>query len=567
MYKTHFVHVPRRVTQATLVMLLLSLTFMIAACGGDPQAQEQANHNKAQLDQTIQHAQQIGVPASALNPILKQEKQLSSSSAPFSPFNDQPITSYYKNQANLYAHLLSQTQALIANTTDQMKLQAENDMQVFHNALTRRTSQKIGNTQPFTAQYNNDQLLLSNAKYPKDYALISQQAQTAIEALGLMGQTYTQLTQFKTTIGQMQQAHIDVTAMQTQYQADVQLFNNTTLSADFRNLNTMINAQYQQAVVNSIAALPYVSDIKLNNFKTQINLLKTYGMDNSVYVKLYNTDQALLNKAHTIHDFLVFSSKIDADIASMHDDLVQGASNYLIGALDREARAWGNAHLYHDKIDGKNYILDPGYTSDGIGYWLNRELGWAYTPDDFQSVVDDENNEFFNLHMMEQDYNDKTPYNQPHATDMQLIHHYNLSGQIIVVSMVEQAMRLYQDGKLVRSFYVTTGRVERPSLPGYWTVQNRQALTVFKSTDPPGSPYWYPDTPIHYAILYHWGGFFIHDAWWRNDFGPGTQFPHNDSAGTDSFNQDGSHGCVNVQEDQAAWLYANTNLNTSIVIY
>lgn len=567
MYKTHVVHGPRRVTHATLAMLLLSLTFMIAACGGDPQAQEQANHNKAQLDQTIQHAQQIGVPASALNPILKQEKQLSSSSAPFSPFNDQPITNYYKNQANHYANLLSQAHALIANTTDQMKLQAENDMQVFHNALTRRTSQKIGNTQPFTDQYNNDQLLLSNAKYPKDYALISQQAQTATEALGLMGLTYTQLTQFKTTIGQMAQAHIDVTAMQTQYQADVQLFNKTTLSADFRNLDTMINAQYQQAVVNSIAALPYVSDIKLNDFKTQINLLKTYGMDNSVYVKLYNTDQALLNKAHTIHDFLVFSSKIDADMASMHDDLVQGASNYLIGALDREARAWGNAHLYHDKVDGHNYILDPGYTSDGIGYWLNRELSWAYTPDDFQSVVDDENNEFYNLHMMEQNYNDTTPYNKPHATDLQLIHHYNLSGQIIVISMVEQALRLYQDGKLVRSFYVTTGRVERPSLPGYWTVQNRQAPTVFKSTDPPGSPYWYPDTPINYAILYHWGGFFIHDAWWRNDFGPGTQFPHNDSAGTDSFNYDGSHGCVNVQEDQAAWLYANTNWNTSIVIY
>jgi hypothetical protein len=567
MYKTHIVHIPQRVTQMTLVMLLLSLTFMLAACGGDPQAQQQANHNKAQLDQTIQHAQQIGVPASGLNPILKQEKQLSSSGAPLSPFNDQPITDYYKNLANHYANLLSQTQALITNATDQMQLQAENDMQVFQNALTRRTSQKIGNLQPFTDEYNNDQLLLSKAKYPKDYTLISQQAQIATEALGLMGLTYTQLTQFKTTIGQMQQAHIDVTAMQTQYQADVQLFNNSTLSADFRNLDTMINAQYQQAVVTSIAALPYVSAIKLNDFKAQINLLKTYGMDNSAYLKLYTDDQAMMSKAHTIHDFLVFSNKIDADIASMHDDLVQGASSYLMGSLDREARAWGNAHLYHDKVDGNNYILDPGYTSDGIGYWLNRELGWAYTPADFQSVVDDENNEFYNLHMMQQDYNDTTPYNKPHATDMQLIHHYNLSGQIIVVSMVEQALRLYQDGKLVRSFYVTTGRVERPSLPGYWTVQNRQAPTVFKSTEPPGSPYWYPDTPINYAILYHWGGFFIHDAWWRNDFGPSTQFPHNDSAGTDSFNYDGSHGCINVQEDNAAWLYANTDWNTSIIVY
>jgi lipoprotein-anchoring transpeptidase ErfK/SrfK len=140
-------------------------------------------------------------------------------------------------------------------------------------------------------------------------------------------------------------------------------------------------------------------------------------------------------------------------------------------------------------------------------------------------------------------------------------------GTVLMVSMVEQAMRFYQDGKLVRAFYVTTGRVERPALPGVWTVQNRQSPTVFKSSDPPGSPYWYPDTPIHYAILYHWGGFFVHDAWWRVNFGPGTQFPHYDVGGDESFAGDGSHGCINVQENDAAWVYANTDWNTQIAVY
>ena len=251
----------------------------------------------------------------------------------------------------------------------------------------------------------------------------------------------------------------------------------------------------------------------------------------------------------------------------MHNDLIQGASSYLIGALDRAARAWGQAHLYHDKIDGNKYILDAGYTLNGIGFWLNRELGWAYTPQDFQSVVDDENNEFFNLHMLEADYSDKTPYNRPHATDFQMINHYHVSEQIIAVSMVEQAMRVYQNGKLVKAFYVTTGRVERPSLPGYWTVQDRKSPDVFHSTEPKGSTYWYPDTPIQYAILYHWGGFFLHDAWWRQDFGPGTQFPHTDSGGTGFWNFDGSHGCINMQTQDAAWLYANSNWNTQILVY
>jgi len=50
-----------------------------------------------------------------------------------------------------------------------------------------------------------------------------------------------------------------------------------------------------------------------------------------------------------------------------------------------------------------------------------------------------------------------------------------------MVSTVEQAMRVYKDGKLINAFYVTTGRVERPALPGYWTVQDRKSPDEFKS--------------------------------------------------------------------------------------
>jgi lipoprotein-anchoring transpeptidase ErfK/SrfK len=133
--------------------------------------------------------------------------------------------------------------------------------------------------------------------------------------------------------------------------------------------------------------------------------------------------------------------------------------------------------------------------------------------------------------------------------------------------MAEQALRVYQDGNLVRAIQVTTGQEALPSLPGVWQVLARESPTVFKSPDPPDSPYWYPDTPIHYAILYHSGGYFIHDSWWRADYGPGTQFPHYDSGGDEAFAGTGSHGCVNVPLDQAAWLYSNTNWQTQIVIY
>jgi lipoprotein-anchoring transpeptidase ErfK/SrfK len=297
--------------------------------------------------------------------------------------------------------------------------------------------------------------------------------------------------------------------------------------------------------------------------------LKTYGMDASPYQPLYDADQAAMKKASSIPSYLAISQKIDADIASMHNDLVQGASHYLINALDHEANVWGQAHAYHDKFDGNNYIYTAGYTLPGIGFWLNRELGWAYQPSDYQAVVDEENNEFFNLHLLEQDYSDTTPYNQVHATDRQMMQHYPglQHGTVLMVSQVEQAMRVYKDGKLVRAFHVTTGRVERPALPGVWSVQDRKSPDEFKSTDPPGSIYWYPPTPIQYAILYHWGGFFVHDAWWRVNFGPGTQFPHYDVGGDETFAGNGSHGCINMQSNDAGWVFANTDWNTQIAQY
>ena len=66
---------------------------------------------------------------------------------------------------------------------------------------------------------------------------------------------------------------------------------------------------------------------------------------------------------------------------------------------------------------------------------------------------------------------------------------------------------------------------------------------------------------------FHEGGYFFHDAWWRSDFGPGDNFPHNDSSGTTIYNGNGSHGCINMQVDQAGWVYDHTDWNTQILVY
>jgi hypothetical protein len=558
-----------RLTQMLFAGVLIGLMTLISACGGNAQTQKQASQSKVQLDHLLQYAKNIGVPLAMFQPVLTQEQQLSKSSAPFTLFNNQPATDYYQNLETRYKQLTVQVQGIITSATQQFQSRAQYDMQNFQLALTQeRISGHFPNIEFFSQQFNWNQLLLAYARYPKEYAVISYNARLATAALNLVEPTFNRLSTFKNTISQMQAASLDVTAMQVEYKGDTDTYNSATTSLDFQNLNTLIDAQYQQTLVSSIQALPYIGTAKLSEFQAEVNLLKTYGMDTSSYQRHLAAYQDAFKKALSLNDYLAVAARIQADITSMHDMLVQGQAIYLVKYIDQQANEWGKSHPYHNKFDGKNYILTAGYALPGIGFWLNRELGWTYTTADYQSVIDEENNELFNLQMLEQDYYDPTPYNHVHTTDLEMLNHYNLNhSQVLMVSMVEQAMRLYQNGNLVASFHVTTGRVERPALPGVWTVQNRQSPTEFKSTDPPGSPFWYPPTPIHYAILYHWGGFYVHDAWWRQDYGPGTQFPHNDSGGDETFSGNGSHGCINMQEDQAAWVYNHTNWNTIIAVY
>ncbi|HEU5347451.1 MAG TPA: L,D-transpeptidase [Ktedonobacterales bacterium] len=59
------------------------------------------------------------------------------------------------------------------------------------------------------------------------------------------------------------------------------------------------------------------------------------------------------------------------------------------------------------------------------------------------------------------------------------------------------------------------------------------------------------------------GGFYIHDAPWRQMFGPGAQDPHTIP---DGGNETGSHGSVNVTTSAAAWLYQWARVGTTIEI-
>ncbi len=551
-----------------LVLILATLLIGVMNQNNDLSAQRQANQSKAQLDTLIQHARALGVPTASLQATLAQEKQAGNSYSPFVLVSRQSATSYYHNLAQRYHTLSSQVNGIITTVTQQFQVQAQQDMQTFQTALSAGSTQNVGRNQSFATQFSQDQYALSSAQTPSEYAAISKSVHQSLQMLSLMTATYANLTDFHDTLTRMSDAHLDVTAMQSQYDNDVQLFNNATQTEDFQNLNTQIDVQYQQTVVTSIQAFPYVSITKLNELQSQIHLLQIYGVNATPYQQRLNSDQLAVVRAKTVYDQLGFFKQVDADIASLHGDIVQGDAHYLVKQFHQEVNTWAKAHPFNDAYDGHVYALDNGYMNAGIGAGLDSDLASSDTTAGFEAVIAETNNALFNLHLFEKDYNDSTPYNKIHATDTQVLSHYSLTKkQVLVVSLAEQAMRVYQDGKLVNSYHVTTGRQELPSLPGVWSVLDRRSPVIFTAAEPKSSPFWFPDTPISYAILYHFGGYFVHDAPWRANFGPGTQFPHQDASGTTAYNFDGSHGCINLQESDAGWVYNHTGWDTSIVIY
>lgn len=307
--------------------------------------------------------------------------------------------------------------------------------------------------------------------------------------------------------------------------------------------------------------------LQLQTFQQWIRLMQQYNGQTNFYAQELLSDRRKLDAAKTDAGYQNALQALQQHTASVQIPALKNEASYQLQQLTQQVSAWGKAHTFHDSYNDTTYHMGFEYGSDGVASWVQDDLSGAKTLADYQQAVEDANIFLTNFQAYQTNAGDSTPWNSQHQTDLQLMQQYHtLNQKVVVISLNEETMRIYNQGKLVKAFHVTTGRPEKPSVPGFWTVENKQSPTVFKSDEPPGSAYWYPDTPINYAMLYHSGGYFLHDSWWRADYGPNTQFPHYDSSG-DSFSFDGSHGCVNISTENAAWLYNYVDLNTHVIIY
>lgn len=240
----------------------------------------------------------------------------------------------------------------------------------------------------------------------------------------------------------------------------------------------------------------------------------------------------------------------------------------LLSQFHHEVTTWGQAHQYQDAYNGKSYEQDYAYGQHGLGALLDQMIAQAKGNDDYRQVIDQIQNGLANFHALESNANDQTSWNQVHSSDSSLLHHYNLtSGTVVVVSLLEQSMRVYQNGQLVKAFQVVTGRYELPSLPGSWQVSLRLSPTKLLSSYPKSSPYWFSPTSVQYALRYHTGGYLIYDSWWRTVYGVGSNFPHRPDPDGNNSSNDGTEGGISLSNNSMAWLYTNTQMKTPVVIY
>ncbi len=136
--------------------------------------------------------------------------------------------------------------------------------------------------------------------------------------------------------------------------------------------------------------------------------------------------------------------------------------------------------------------------------------------------------------------------------------HTSLPGKSIYISLSLQEMVFYDNGCAVNATPVTTGRPLLRTPTGTFHIFDKQSPYVFISPWPPGSPFWYPTSPVNWVMEFDQGGYYIHDAPWEptDQYGPGSenQIPA------------ASHGCVQTPGSVMAWAYSWTPMGTPVVI-
>ena len=543
---------------ALALLLVVVVSVLLAGCGSDPN-QPAAQQNKARLDGELQHARMaLGLPDSMLQPIISQEQKIASGEGGFN-YN-------YADAAANYTLLYNQLVGIEQNAQQTLQKQASDDIQAFSQAINQLRSQGFSEIDAYQTRLDQALQDYNSAKKAGDFAVIDATVRQQTAALHALWPAYQKLQDFKTILRTLQNVGMNSALGQIEYQQNLEAIRAGLPAERYAKLVEVIDGEIVQLMADQAEAVPFISASLLDTLQYRIGALKDYGQDTATFQQQYDQDAATLKAARSTGDYLELVQTINKQVDAMALPLLKGKAYSDYAALQTLVDDVGKIMLT-SPWDGTTYSADYEYQNPWVGIGDARDnLHAAHDVSSYQSADEEIVNLMTNLRALLDNLPYATPKYayQPHDADLELINTaYHLTGKVIVVSLREQVMRTYDHGHYVKSYLVTTGRSELPSWPGLHYAMYKLYHTEFTSPEPKGSPFWYAPTPINFAIAYQINGFFIHDAWWRAEFGYGTNLPHWDPA---AFNG-GSHGCINLPENDMAELYYWTDIGTPIIVY
>ncbi len=132
----------------------------------------------------------------------------------------------------------------------------------------------------------------------------------------------------------------------------------------------------------------------------------------------------------------------------------------------------------------------------------------------------------------------------------------------IVVSLSQEKLFTYENGVLTNQTIVTTGGPQTRTPIGAFSIIGKRSNFYMTSPWPEDDWRWYEPAWVNHALLFEWTGYFVHDAPWRHNFGPGS----NAQFGTAGGDFTGTHGCVNVPLLFERPLFTWADIGTPVLI-
>ncbi|MGH2505777.1 MAG: hypothetical protein ACRDID_24960, partial [Ktedonobacterales bacterium] len=435
-------------------LLALTVVGSIALGFFTDAARSAAQADKARLDQSLTNAtKNMHVPPSLLAPIIKGEAQASVG-------GDGAIGSY-QAASSAYVGLIQQLQAIEQMSPAQAKALAQKDLTTFTSGVATLTQGSYIEASGYSGRLAQAQTNFTNASTTKDFFAVDSFAQAQNAAIAQFKPTYDRLEAFTKLVDdestllngkavdngphplQCAVGMSDVywqddplitlpgvqasvkTLPETQWaQNDLLAFRNASTAAEYASLNRLLITQQQQAKANEINLLPTAATNELKNFQDDIATAKKQGVDSSQFDSQYAAD-ATQAQSLTAKPSIDGYSKLITTIRSQDQGLelpvLKAKTNNDVATLQQLVNQ-GQALKTIDPANGIGYPNAYEYADPNTGVGdATQRLAYAQTVDDYQVIDSEVLSMTANIQAMLTNLNDKTPSNQSHQTDMQLL--------------------------------------------------------------------------------------------------------------------------------------------------